>query len=121
GRAVLRCAGPEIGEHPGDVVLGAVPPEAAEEPESVLDDWAADHGIEVPQLLDAVDRLETLVDQVLRQVVALEVVVREVSEEVPAEDVAALFWNDVRQDSARTGLRGQPAGRDGHFLDGAGV
>ena len=120
-RAVLRRARPQVGEHARNVALRPVVAEAAEEPELVLHDRPADDGVEVPQLLHAVHRLQVARDQILREVVALEARVREVAEEVAAVGVAAFFRDDVGQHAARARLGGEAARRHRHLLHRAGV
>ena len=115
-RAVLRRARPHVGEHAREVVLRAVVPEAAEEPQLVLNDRAAEHRVDVPELLHAVDRFQPAVDEILRQVVGLEIRCREIAEDVTAERVAAFFRDQVDADAAAGGVRGAAAGLVHHLL-----
>ena len=88
----------------------------AEEPHLVLLDRSAEGTFDVPELIDAVGRLQTAGLEVRRQVVGLEVLVLIAGEHGAAVPVAAVARDHVQADPAARDVGAGAAGRVDHFL-----
>ncbi len=109
-------AGVQVDPHAGDILVVGLVAERAEEPQLVLDDRAAERGVDVPRLRQGLRRRQALGLQLRRQVRALERAARAVDEEGPGVPVAALLADDVHLRAAGVRLAEAARQREHHFL-----
>ena len=84
----------------------------AKEPHFVHHDRSAESPVEVPNVIHGVDTSQTARAQGIIQVVALEPVSGAVREEESRKALAALFGNQVNDNSGNVGFSGRAAFRD---------
>jgi hypothetical protein len=105
----------------GDGVGAAPRPALAEEPQRILLDRPAERTRDIPDPPDGIDAVQAAIADLVGQVVALQVVVGVVREQVGLEGVAAVLRNQIQLHAAKLALGAAAAQLDVDFVGVGGV